>query len=60
MPASQRPLSPATRAAQALRRIDARTGAITPAIELASTFARDADYAARQAYIYARDGGPTT
>jgi cystathionine gamma-synthase len=60
MPASQRPLSPATRAAQALRRIDARTGAITPAIELASTFARDEDYAARQAYIYARDGGPTT
>jgi cystathionine gamma-synthase len=53
------PLSPATRAAQALRHVDDRTGAITPAIELASTFARDADYAPRRAYIYARDGGPT-
>nr|MBA3325559.1 PLP-dependent transferase [Paracoccaceae bacterium] len=56
---SQRPLSPATRAAQALRHIDARTGAVTPAIELSSTFARDAEYAPRQSYIYARDGGPT-
>lgn len=56
---TDRPLSPATRAAQALRRIDARTGAVVPGIELASTFARDADYAARQSYIYARDGGPT-
>ena len=53
-------LSPATRAAQALRRIDPGTGAVIPAIELATTFARDADYAPRQDYIYARDGGPTT
>ncbi len=53
------PLSPATRAAQALRLIDERTGAVTPAIEMASTFARDADYAPRQDYIYGRDGGPT-
>jgi cystathionine gamma-synthase len=52
-------LSPATRAAQALRRIDTSTGAVVPPIDLATTFARDADYAARQAYIYARDGGPT-
>ena len=54
------PLSPATRAAQALRLINAKTGAVTPGIEPASTFARDADYAPRQRYIYARDGGPTT
>ncbi len=53
------PLHPATRAAQALRRIDPRTGAVVPGIEPATTFARDADYAPRQRYIYARDGGPT-
>jgi cystathionine gamma-synthase len=58
-PTSNLSLSPATRAAQALRLIDPRTGAVTPAIELASTFARDEDYAPRQAYIYGRDGGPT-
>ncbi len=58
-PPSNLSLSPATRAAQALRLIDPRTGAVTPGIELASTFARDEDYAPRQAYIYARDGGPT-
>jgi cystathionine gamma-synthase len=51
--------APATRAAQALRRIDPVTGAVTPGIEPASTFARDADYAQRQAYGYGRDGGPT-
>ncbi len=54
-----RPLSPATRAAQALRRLDPHSGAVTPGIELSSTFARAADYAPRQSYIYARDGGPT-
>ncbi|NNU80483.1 PLP-dependent transferase [Halovulum dunhuangense] len=53
------PLSPATRAAQALRHIDPVTGSVTPAIDLSSTFARDADYAPRQRYIYGRDGGPT-
>jgi cystathionine gamma-synthase len=58
-PTNRPPLSPATRAAQALRHIEPRTGAVTPGIELASTFARDVDYAPRQAYIYARDGGPT-
>ena len=52
-------LAPATRAAQALRHVDPVTGAITPAIELSSTFARDDDYAPRQSYIYAREGGPT-
>jgi cystathionine gamma-synthase len=53
------PLSPATRAAQALRHVDPATGSITPPLDLSSTFARDADYAPRQAYIYAREGGPT-
>lgn len=52
-------LSPATRVAQALRHIDPRSGAVVPGIELSSTFARDENYAARQSYIYARDGGPT-
>lgn len=56
---NQLPLSAATRAAQALRHIDPRTGAVTPAIELSSTFARDEAYEPRAAYIYARDGGPT-
>jgi cystathionine gamma-synthase len=50
-------LSPATRAAQALGRLDPATGAVVPAIELATTFARDPDYAPRAGYIYARDGG---
>lgn len=53
-------LSPATRAAQALRILDPVTGAVTPGIELAATFARDENYEPRQDYIYARDGGPTT
>jgi cystathionine gamma-synthase len=56
---TQPPLSPATRAAQALRLIDPRTGAVTPGIDLATTFARNEDYKPRQSYIYARDGGPT-
>jgi cystathionine gamma-synthase len=54
-----RPLSPATRVAQALGHVDPVTGAVVPGIELSTTYARDADYAARQSYIYARDGGPT-
>ncbi len=52
-------LSPATRAAQALHHIDKLTGAVTPAIDLSSTYARDETYAPRQSYIYARDGGAT-
>lgn len=52
-------LSPATRAAQALRHIDAETGAVVPAIQLSSTYARDAEGEARQSYVYARSGGPT-
>ncbi len=56
---NNRLLSPATRAAQALRIIEERTGAVTPGIALSSTFARDEDYETRQKYYYARDGGPT-
>ncbi len=56
---TNRLLSPATRAAQALRIIEERTGAVTPGIALSSTFARDEDYETRQKYYYARDGGPT-
>jgi len=51
--------APATRAAQALHRIEPDSGAVVPDIVLASTFARDSDYAPRADYIYARDGGPT-
>lgn len=53
-------LSPATRAAQALHSMDTRTGAVVPAIDLASTFARDDDYELRGGYVYGRYGGPTT
>ncbi len=49
---------PATRAAQALHHLNAE-GGVSPAIDLSSTFARDADYQPRQPYIYGRDGGPT-
>ena len=59
MNSTNRPLSPATRAAQALRVIEEKTGAVTPGIALSSTFARDENYAVRQDYYYARDGGPT-
>ncbi|MEO0914172.1 MAG: aminotransferase class V-fold PLP-dependent enzyme, partial [Pseudomonadota bacterium] len=51
-------LHPATRAAQALHHLNAE-GGVAPAIDLSSTFARDADYQPRAPYIYARDGGPT-
>ena len=54
------PLRPATRLAQALRFLDARTGAITPPIQPSATYARDEDYALRQAYWYKRDGNETT
>jgi len=56
---TQLKLSPATRVAQALHHVDEMTGAVTPAIDLSSTYARDEAYAPRQSYIYARDGGPT-
>lgn len=55
---SNRP-APATRAVQALGEIDERTGAVVPAIQPSSTFARDADYALREGYVYGRDTCPT-
>lgn len=58
-PPKQMKLAPATRAVQALHMIDEVTGAISPMIDLSSTYARDADYAPRQSYIYGRDGGQT-
>lgn len=58
-PPKQLNLSPATRAVQALHMIDERTGAVSPMIDLSSTYARDDQYAPRQSYIYGRDGGST-
>jgi len=51
--------TPETRAVQALHEIDPATGAVVPGIQPASTFARDADYALRDGYVYSRDTGPT-
>ena len=58
-PPKQLNLSPATRAAQALHIIDERTGAVSPMIDLSSTYARDENYDPRQPYIYGRSGGQT-
>ena len=58
-PPKQLNLSPATRAAQALHIIDERTGAVSPMIDLSSTYARDENYDPRQSYIYGRSGGQT-
>ncbi|WP_113912365.1 trans-sulfuration enzyme family protein [Roseovarius dicentrarchi] len=55
-----RPLSPATRLAQALHHVEERTGALAPPIQPSSTYARGADYAPRQPYIYRRDSNETT
>src|SRR5947207_736814 len=52
------PMKPETVAAQALHSIDPATGAVVPAIHLATTYARDADYALRGP-SYARDQNPT-
>ncbi len=57
---SNRALSPATRLAQALRYVDAETGAIVPPIQPSATYARDGDYALRRAYMYRRDSNQTT
>jgi cystathionine gamma-synthase len=54
-----KPLSPATLAAQANHLIDGRTGAVVPALDTATTFARDPDYALVGGYEYARDTNPT-
>jgi cystathionine gamma-synthase len=58
-PPKQLNLSPATRAVQALHIIDERTGAVSPMIDLSSTYARDENYDPRQSYIYGRSGGQT-
>ncbi len=55
-----RPLSPATKLAQALRFLDEETGAIVPPIQPSATYARDADYAVRRDYMYRRDTNQTT
>ena len=51
-------MRPETAAAQALHAIDDATGAVVPPIHLATTYARDADYASR-GRTYARDENPT-
>ena len=53
-------LSLETKAAQALHHLDEKTGAVVPAMQTASTFARDADYEPREGFIYSRYGSPTT
>lgn len=57
---TNRPLSPATKLAQALRYLDEETGAIVPGVQPSATYARDADYALRKSYMYRRDTNPTT
>jgi len=56
---TNRPLSPATRIAQALHHVEERTGAVIPPIQPSATYARGPDYAPRQPYIYRRDGNET-
>lgn len=51
-------MKPETLAAQALHAIDEQTGAVVPPIHLATTYARDADYALRGPG-YTRDENPT-
>ena len=40
--------------------VEEDTGAVTPAIQLAGTYARDENYEARKPYWYRRDGSQTT
>ncbi|HUS95579.1 MAG TPA: PLP-dependent aspartate aminotransferase family protein [Hyphomicrobiaceae bacterium] len=53
-------LAPATIAAQANHHIDPETGAVVPALDTSTTFARGAGYALLGDYEYARDTNPTT
>lgn len=57
---SNRTPSLQTRIAQALHFIEEETGAVVPAIQPTSTYARDADYGTRQDYYYRRDGSQAT
>ena len=50
---------PATRAAQALGRHDPSTGAVTPSVQPATTFARGTDYGLPDGRSYARPSNPT-
>lgn len=52
--------APATRTAQALHFTEPGTGAVTPSIQPAVTYARGADHALRGHHMYRRDGNPTT
>jgi cystathionine gamma-synthase len=52
-------LRPETLAAQALHVIDSATGALTPPIHLATTYARDANYELIDGRDYTRDKNPT-
>ncbi len=51
-------MKPETAAAQALHSIDDATGAVVPPVHLATTYARDANYASR-GQTYGRDENPT-
>ena len=53
------PLKPETIAAHALRAIDAATGAVSPPIYLATTYARDENYEPKLSENYVRAGNPT-
>lgn len=55
----QRPVKPASIAAQALGWVDATTRAIAPPIHTSTTFIRDPDNQFRSGRIYARDNNPT-
>jgi len=55
----QRPVKPASIAAQALGWVDTTTRAIAPAIHTSTTFIRDPDNQYRSGRIYARDNNPT-
>ncbi len=57
---SNRKPSLSTRIAQALHFVEDGTGAVTPAIQPAATYARDEEYEVRKPYWYRRDGSQTT
>ncbi len=57
---SNRKLSARTRIAQALHFEEAETGAVVPAIQPTSTYARDEMYEVRTDYMYRRDGSQAT
>lgn len=50
---------PETRVARLLGEVDPATGAVVPAMQPSSTFARDADYQLRDGFEYARSANPT-